>query len=586
MGEITYALYKNLKIKAIPEYIRPPYSSEIPKLPTEVDIEKYKGNYESEEFEKKPENVRLYGKAYTSTMTWDFGRYVVDSKIDDFHPVSFTKELIYLEYIKNLSASEKRLVKLFATNLKTKELFKEKEYLFVHHFGKEKFDKLLSDYDTMNTKLYEFIDYEFRDDHKKYTKEEIIPYLINKQKLKSAGAYMHNLNSEPFKRWIVERVHKLGYNVKIHGEYELLYTNYSGYSRSHDIERISKKYQWIALYEILAMITDNYKMRTGTSRTNPYEFYKGTWQNYLRDIDPAYITPDNEIDDEEENEENEKYNFESDYEKEWHDDSEYKYWERISSEWVVRTDDMPKINHVINKTDYEGNDWLHLQKFVKWKEPKPFGQDKYDREKKEIWYMIQGYICKKNDKNKIIKYLQKQHFWGRWMPENEDAPSCLINREKFWSPADLDTTKTNGLKEWVNIPNTNYKIVVASTGAKGRMEEDKSKANNIYNIPCKTVFEGLNLKYSSKDGDFKNNSGELIVTNSSSKGVLIRKDRLTKYLHDNNLEIFWTVLAEKIAQIDKSFTGNYLMKNFSGVFTLIDNNIEGELILNVGDINN
>ena len=118
------------------------------------------------------------------------------------------------------------------------------------------------------------------------------------------------------------------------------------------------------------------------------------------------------------------------------------------------------------------------------------------------------------------------------------------------------------------------------------MEEDKSKANNIYNIPCKTVFEGLNLKYSSKDGDFKNNSGELIVTNSSSKGVLIRKDRLTKYLHDNNLEIFWTVLAEKIAQIDKSFTGNYLMKNFSGVFTLIDNNIEGELILNVGDINN
>ena len=45
------------------------------------------------------------------------------------------------------------------------------------------------------------------------------------------------------------------------------------------------------MYEILSIIADNYKMRTGLSSTEPYEYYKGAWQNYIRDIDPAYITP-------------------------------------------------------------------------------------------------------------------------------------------------------------------------------------------------------------------------------------------------------------------------------------------------------
>ncbi|MDQ1858482.1 AVAST type 2 anti-phage system protein Avs2 [Chryseobacterium sp. WLY505] len=576
---IEYALYKNLKIKLIPEYIRPPYHSKIPKLPIESDIEKYKGNYDSKEFEKNPENVRLYGKAYTSTMTWDFGRYVVDNKIDDFYPISFTQEPIYKEYIKSLSRERRSIVKIYVKNLEEKEKFKDREYTITQQLGKEKFEELLNSFDLMKDKLDEFIEEHFEDEQKKYIKREILPYLLDKQNQKSKWSYTHNLDSEPFKRWIVERVHKLGYNVKKHGEYELLYTNYSGYSRSHSIERISKKYQWIALYEILAMITDNYKMRTGTSRTTPYEFYKGAWQNYLRDIDPAYITPDNEIDDEEEGYENEKYNFEPDHEKKWHDDSEYKYWENIPSEWVISTADMPKMKDVINKIDFYGNEWLHLQKYVEWKEPKSFGQDKYDRERKEFWYLIQGYICKKNDKNKITKYLKSQHFWGRRMPENIDALSTLINREKFWSPADIDETRSNKFKEWVNIPDTKYKIVVASTGAKGRMEEDKSKANEIYNIPCKTVFEGLNLKYSSKDGDFKDNTGEIVVTNSSSKGVLIRKDKLTAYLNENNLEIFWTVLAEKIAKVDKSSMGKYMFGEFSGVYTLDKGNILGDLIL-------
>ena len=315
-------------------------------------------------------------------------------------------------------------------------------------------------------------------------------------------------------------------------------------------------------------------MRTGLSKTEPYEYYKGAWQNYIRDIDPAYITP-NKI-----NENNtDEVDFEILEEKKWYDDIDYKYWDEIPSNWIASTEDLPSVQDVIVKKDNNGNDWLYLQKFVEWKEPKGFGEDKYHRKRKEIWYLIQGYLCKKSNKNKIINYLKQQNFWGRWMPENENSFSTLINREKFWSPADKDETKRYEVKEWKKIPDTNYRVIVASTGAKGSMEEDKSDANETYNIPCKTVFEGMDLKYSSKDGDFTEETGEIIVTNSSSQGVLIRKDKLLRFLQEKNLEIFWTVIAEKDAKVDDKSFGNHMFGEFSGVFKFENLDFIGSLEL-------
>ena len=61
---------------------------------------------------------------------------------------------------------------------------------------------------------------------------------------------------------------------------------YYQYSRhnSRKIERIGKKYQWIAFYNTLSHVADNYKLS--------YEggSYTGTWKLYVRDFDPT-ISP-------------------------------------------------------------------------------------------------------------------------------------------------------------------------------------------------------------------------------------------------------------------------------------------------------
>ena len=50
------------------------------------------------------------------------------------------------------------------------------------------------------------------------------------------------------------------------------------------IERIGKKYQWIALYNILARVSDTHMLKDWDGATHPYE---GTWEPYVRDFDPT-----------------------------------------------------------------------------------------------------------------------------------------------------------------------------------------------------------------------------------------------------------------------------------------------------------
>ena len=56
-----------------------------------------------------------------------------------------------------------------------------------------------------------------------------------------------------------------------------------GYGGS--IERIGKKYQWIALRHVLARISDNHKIKCWSDEARDYE---GTWDLFVRDFDPTF----------------------------------------------------------------------------------------------------------------------------------------------------------------------------------------------------------------------------------------------------------------------------------------------------------
>ncbi|HHE7806486.1 TPA: ATP-binding protein, partial [Staphylococcus aureus] len=73
------------------------------------------------------------------------------------------------------------------------------------------------------------------------------------------------------------RIFEMGYDAKLHGEFDMWVNRYDNFNNS--IERISKKYQWIAYYEILAKLVDKF----------PDVQYSGLWDDYIRDIDPTLL---------------------------------------------------------------------------------------------------------------------------------------------------------------------------------------------------------------------------------------------------------------------------------------------------------
>lgn len=556
---IEYVIYKDVGLDIDQDLIRPPYNTPMPALPqSEDDVKEYKLDYESPDFKKNIDSQQ--NAIYFSVISGiaDFGRYIVDSALSHFASYSFREDETYKIFLKSLKKESRDLVKILydcTNNIKklNKKAVHQKLIGLNHSKHQLNYSEMLEDLKSMClTQLKVLLD----EEQFAYIENTIIPYF--KRKLNT-----EHYNDPSFRYWIVKRVFELGYDKEIHGDYDSSVSNFYYNRNESKVERIGKKYQWIAFFEILAILADNYKLKDRWSSDNKHKFYKGTWQFYLRNIDPAYITKNNKGDDL------------INTNKEWWEDEDYTQWNYPDSEWVKTVEDLIDPKQVIEKKDTKNKEWLFLQYFAEWNEPKKIGIDRYYGRRKQIFYIIQGLLVKKSNKKKIINYLKKQNFWGRWLPENNDDYSKLINREKFWSPAYIDTYKKDR-KFWESIQDTNLKVIVTTTSANGGIENDKSGANQSYNIPCRYIFEKMNLQYSPTDGNLENEDGEIIVMNSNPSGVLIRKKDFVEFLEDNNLEIIWTLLGEKFS-FDNSRDAESYFKVPCGVYYLEGEQMEGEI---------
>jgi hypothetical protein len=559
---VEYMLYRELGEEIDTEKIRSPYKSKLPTYPTEEEISIYDIDHESPEYDQ--EFIRTHNRIHFSVMSWDFGRKTVDPDIEKFCPVSFTTKSEYKKFIKEeLSKEQQRHLSSLVEMLYIKELHESKssKYEVERLGGQKKYDSLLKKYEQAVEKGFEILKSMFNG-QSEYVINDILPYLQNVKSLNTSSPF----DTRPVKRWIVKRAHELGYNVKLHGKYD----QRSEYGESRpDVERIGKKYQWIAFHEILSILSDNHKISEWYSDKN-YQYYQGPWQFYARDIDPVYTTKDPE-----ELPEDDMMILEKEY-KWWHD-PQYSFWHQENQEWARNLDDLPEVKHVISKKDDDGVEWLFLNKHITWKMPKPIGVDKYSIYRKEVWYLIQGYIVKKENKSQIIEFLQDKNLWGRWMPEPRDESNQLLSREKYWSPAYHSAEREKPWEEiYYNHKSTGLTVMSAIQDGKSHISDDKSGAESFYNIPCEQLFNDLDLIYAPNDGDFVNLQGKLTVQNiPRSGGLMINKEILLDYLKKNDLDIIWTLLGEKMAFISHREQSYFGVP--SGVFHLVNEEIKGKL---------
>lgn len=330
-------------------------------------------------------------------------------------------------------------------------------------------------------------------------------------------------------------IDKYGYREEKHGAFDREIGSGRGRSTIPN-ERIGKKYQWMALHELLARVADNFPKLEHRWSKNEVK-YEGPWDPIVRDIDPTTLIRV----DEHWGDGNSRDDF-------WWCGGRYANWDAGLADWLNIDDDVPPVEPIIDLRDSDGSDWLALECYPEWDEP--HGRDEIY---KRLWYLVKSCIVDEEEFPKVYDWATKQNFGGRWMPENSERYE-MYYREYYWSPA-FSCFDNDGLtRKEICDKKTNQFVAhveVTSIGYLWEAEEDHSKESSYsILIPSKQLFDGMKMQYADVEGVFLNEEGKVVCFDAgaikySKTYLLVRKVALLDYLKKHHKKILWYVLGEK-----------------------------------------
>ncbi len=400
----------------------------------------------------------------------------------------------------------------------------------------------------------------------------------------------------------------LGYTDDLFTEYDTR-SRYFPRSR-HDvkkIERIGKKYQWIAYYNILARLSDTYALKAdwGGEETN----YEGPWEPYVRDFDPtlntgsmhpaklpcianAHISNDDFISSESSDE--------------------------IAKAWSMKR--CPFFDRHENRlcfSDSDGVQWIALHQSAE----ADSEIEMWDRERlsfkagaQRTWSQSNAFLAQKCDVDRLEKGLKTVSLRQLEFPSYRSY--ALFNREYYWAPSacsvfreewrelEVPTSETQTIH--IDLPEDENNPLRAILAEQGKLsseyekviyaslcrikpaycqylwEEEYDASQEVatsFDLPCKDIIEQLSLSQREHDGFFFDSNGTLVSFDSDicglHCGLLIRKDYLESFLRTNNLTLFWECLGEK--QFFKC-SQSQIWTEWEGIYILRNHSIDGEMI--------
>jgi hypothetical protein len=420
----------------------------------------------------------------------DFARYIIGTNSDSFDWSS--KRLMksrptvldrYKNFMKSLDEDKKIAWNTFQYYLNTKKppVNSTNGGIFTITIENKFSSRTISKYERI------FLNSLNQNESKIYN-NYVVPYLQNPQKYKVEDK---KFNLAFAQLWILKRVFDLGWTEKRFGDFDssMIFLNNRKYIRAaNKPERIGKKYQWIAYYEFLARVSDNFKLKKEYWDSQSPSKYEGPWQKtYLRNIDPSFLSTKTESSNWASEESKENWWFTERYTKREQNETD--------EQWISHFADLPDVKSLIEVTNPKDNSvWLNLNGSFQWYQPKDSDKDS-QKMKRQLFYVIHGYLVKNQDSEKAFRWAQKQNFIGRWMPDPWDFHHIFLG-EFVWSPAYINTT-SNGYSDWTTEPQYNQN-----------------------NIPCPIHSPCMKYHWSSGEYDCSIEDG---ITISIPSALLIKK---------------------------------------------------------------
>ncbi len=531
-GIIEFVVSKHGKLNYCKENLYPPFNFDFPNdFPNDefiksIEIEK-EGPYSEEE--------RGQALISHSVLHWDFARYILGTNHGSSIPfVNYTikSRKAYQQLKSNFKGHKSRFLKMYVDAVTmingTSDLGKKIRRIFTG----TALENSLQTCETCKSIAYKFL--------KEKLSEEEWQLFLEAQEYISNAFETRKYDRKRFdvslvQRYILKKVFDLGWQMKLFGQYDANVD--SKFRSASKPERIGKKYQWIAYYEILSLLSDNYDfIHSFSDDETPY---LGTWQHHIRNIDPTSISKQISLDD--------------DYSNNWWVENLYSNWYEERNTWLNRFDDMPDFEKIISLKDETETEWYLLYDRIVWRSPKQIGKDRYNAGRKELWIDMKALLVDKKNKSKLFNSGSKQIYWlNRHTSEILNYYNIFIG-ELYNSDSYTDQTKDYFDKyPFTSFDLEDRKVKVIHTaeeysfGSEYDLSEEKIR---IYK-PSKFLFELLNAQSGQDDACTYDNSGNIIAYDigafkHSPNALLINKKVLVDCLAKNDLEIVWFFCGEK-----------------------------------------
>ena len=345
-------------------------------------------------------------------------------------------------------------------------------------------------------------------------------------------------------------VNDLGYSNKLFAEYDNRIRNLSRVTPL--VERIGKKYQWISMYHTLALVMDKYNYEELYSNAE-YLLCKGAWTIHCRDVDFSYGLNCNKST----NHPNPKR-------------VPYGSWSQNSKEWCLIKDIPPFSDDLL----YE-NKWLALHYAINDQ------NEDIPPIKQSVWRSVNAVFVKKEEYPLILESIRKDKLLYLF---NESSPSETYNlffREygctqpyfnEYQNYDEIEVEVETDEKEIVDSPELKYldgewilenskkevnikkvigKLIRSYSRYGWEAYKDSTIFENSYSlVPSRFLIDKMRLKqsfnYVWNDGDNDVVFDLSNLSDSNCSGLYIEKERLLRFLNNNNLAIVWLCFGNKL----------------------------------------
>lgn len=568
-GVIEVALHKGLCPDIDVERIRPPYKSAW--IPPSSSTDELREKYYPKDWKNNPD----YGDIWSSVMGGgDFERYIIGTNSHHFNWANRklgerkkpSRKALYEKYEKSLVGEKAKALARYVGARNVRDICKR--------MGKDKPIELSryseQDVETLATSAEQYLRSILSESELKLFDEIALPHLMNPY----VDEFAFDLSVA--QSWIFERIIELGWRPELFAEFDGSIRE--GMRNSDKPERIGKKYQWLAYYEFIARVADNFEYRVD-SWTKETQRYEGPWQDSWRDIDPSFLLSQTRNDS-------------------W--DSKSCWWFPISYNWqqdiddvtwLKGSDDLPAVETLIKiENPKDQTKWLVLDGFFRKEQSAPPDEDKHQIALRNWWFMIKSYLVKKQDFETVFRWAKKQNFYGRWMPEAADMTKVFIG-EYPWAPAfQYQNTPYFSHYGWTrNGRSTKIPKPVLVTNDQYLWERgyDCSISEAILsNLPAKMIVDEMNLRWSGTLGTYFDATGKVSffdpsIVEHGPGALLAREDSFLSFLNERGYDILWVILGEKNMiggrMSHEDWKGSL---EVSGAYRLISSTLMGNLSTN------